>query len=93
MTDLAERMAAAGNRFRAGCGERAADLRSALAAGDAERIERIAHKLAGAAGLFGFRAVTEQASKLEHRAADGMSTALRQATEMFCGELEDLARG
>jgi HPt (histidine-containing phosphotransfer) domain-containing protein len=41
------------------------ELHQALAAGDAARLQRLAHSLKGAASLFGVAAVTEAAQALE----------------------------
>jgi len=58
-------------RFRARAAEEATALAEALAGGDAAGIERIAHGLAGAAGLFGFADVGAAAVAVDQDFAVG----------------------
>jgi HPt (histidine-containing phosphotransfer) domain-containing protein len=65
VTDFAARMAALRARFAERCGARRGDLEAALHSGDAERVERIAHELAGNGGLFGYPELSRLAQELE----------------------------
>lgn len=53
-------------------------LEIALAASDAERIEALAHGLAGAAGLFGFTEIGQMAKAIDGRFAEGETPAPAQ---------------
>lgn len=52
--------------------KRLATLREALAAGDRELVERMAHSLKGSSGNIGALALQARAYELEQRAADGL---------------------
>lgn len=58
-------------RFQARAAIEAAALAEALAAGEAAEVERIAHGLAGAAGLFGFADVGAAAIAVDQAFAAG----------------------
>lgn len=58
-------------RFQARAAIEAAALAQALAAGEAAEVERIAHGLAGAAGLFGFADVGAAAIAVDQAFAAG----------------------
>jgi HPt (histidine-containing phosphotransfer) domain-containing protein len=68
MSDFDDRMAALRERFGARCGERAAQLAAALADGDRDAVVRIAHDLAGTAGIFGYPELSCAAQRLEEAA-------------------------
>jgi HPt (histidine-containing phosphotransfer) domain-containing protein len=76
MTDFDDRLAALRARFLA----RAADDRAALAtaqkANDREAIRRIAHGLAGAAGVFGFADISAAARAVEEAGEDDIRSRL-----------------
>ncbi|MGD9649049.1 MAG: Hpt domain-containing protein [Pirellulales bacterium] len=50
---------------------RVAFLRSLFAAGDRDELERMAHQLKGAAGSYGFEAITPAAARVEQTVACG----------------------
>lgn len=52
-------------RFRARCGGDRGDLARLAAQGDRDGVKQLAHKLAGAAGTFGFAPLSESALLLE----------------------------
>lgn len=52
-------------RFVARCGEDRAAIAEAAAGGDAERLKHLSHKLAGAAGTFGYEALSAAAREVE----------------------------
>lgn len=52
-------------RFRARALEEADQLQAALATNDRAALERVAHGLAGTAGLFGYRAIGEAAAAVD----------------------------
>jgi HPt (histidine-containing phosphotransfer) domain-containing protein len=58
-------------RFRARCGADRATLAGAVAAGDIAAVRMIAHRLAGAAGTFGFGPLSQAALLLEDQIAFG----------------------
>ncbi|MNV43636.1 Hpt domain protein [compost metagenome] len=60
-------------RFRERAGADGLALANALARGDAAEIERLAHGLAGAAGLFGYAEVGSMALQIDERFARGAS--------------------
>jgi HPt (histidine-containing phosphotransfer) domain-containing protein len=53
---------------------RLAAIRTALAGGDLATVERVAHALAGSAGMIGARRLALVAAELEAAAADGRAT-------------------
>ena len=58
-------------RFRSRCAGDRVELARLVAEGDAPAVRMLAHKVAGAAGTFGFGALSEAASLLEDQVADG----------------------
>lgn len=58
-------------RFKARCVDDRVALAELVAAGDVTGVRHMAHKLAGAAGTFGFRPLSEAALLLEDQVADG----------------------
>lgn len=52
-------------RFLARCAEDRAAIAEAAAAGDAERLKHLSHKLTGAAGTFGFPDLSDAAKVVE----------------------------
>ncbi len=63
-------------RFRQRAGEESRHLADALARGDISEIERLAHGLAGVAGLFGFADVGAQALEIDGEFARGEALSL-----------------
>ena len=93
LQDLVETYRAESPRWRA-------DLRGAVAAGDAAALRRTAHTLKGAIGLFGATAAVVAADRLERRAACGdlggaaeALAALEEALERLVPELDAHDRG
>jgi HPt (histidine-containing phosphotransfer) domain-containing protein len=67
--------------------KRAAALETCLAQDDYEQLARLTHQLKGAAGGYGFPAITEKAAVVEQQASDRvaieeLSSALRELTGM-----------
>ena len=58
-------------RFRTRCEADRIALAAGVAAGDAGDVRALAHKLAGAAGTFGFGALSDAALLMEAQVADG----------------------
>ena len=74
-----------------------AEIRTAIAAGDASSIEHAAHGLKGAVANFGAAAVVEAAQRLEHlgrarQLQDALSAVetLEKALDALCAELRAL---
>ena len=65
MTGFEDRMAALRARFVERAGEDRAVMSAALHAGDHAAMRRIAHSLAGNAGIFGFTEITGAARAIE----------------------------
>ena len=63
------RFAALIERFKVRAADEAAELRLALIDGDNARVRFLAHSLAGAAGTFGFTAISDLARPLDEAAA------------------------
>ena len=61
--------------------DRLAALRSALDAGNLAETGRIAHQIKGAAGGYGFPAITDAAGEIESQAQTGDTTATRAALD------------
>ena len=58
-------------RFLARCAEDRAAIAEAAAAGDAERLKHLSHKLTGAAGTFGYPELSEAARIVEDQIDQG----------------------
>ncbi|MET0181158.1 MAG: Hpt domain-containing protein [Novosphingobium sp.] len=82
MSEFDDRMAALRERFGARCAERGEQLAAALADGDREAVVRIAHDLAGSAGMFGCPELSRAAQRLEEAA---------RAVDLPGDELKDCA--
>lgn len=65
MNDIEARMAALCRRFAASADQQAQALRTALDAGNRERMCEVAHHLAGASGIFGQPELGQHALRLE----------------------------
>jgi HPt (histidine-containing phosphotransfer) domain-containing protein len=85
LNPIEERMAALRARFAAAAPGEAEQLERALEAGDAEAMRRIAHGLAGRAGMFGFDALGATALRADEakyaelpEAARALLTGLRE---------------
>ena len=57
--------------FLGGLGQRVSAIQQAMAAGDVNHVRVLAHQLKGAAGGYGFAAVSQAASKLESAIVTG----------------------
>lgn len=79
MNDVEARMSALRQRFAASANGQEIALRTAIDADDSEAAIRIAHHLAGAAGIFGYPALGELARRYE-AALDGEAPAERVST-------------
>jgi CheY-like chemotaxis protein len=71
-------MAAIVTRFVGGLPDRVAAMRAEATAGNHPALRRLAHQLKGAAGGYGFPAITAAAAALEAVSADGGDPALRE---------------
>lgn len=69
------RFAALTEKFRLRAANEAAELRLALLDGNIERVRFLAHSLAGAAGTFGFREISDLARPLDEAAGSGVRIA------------------
>jgi HPt (histidine-containing phosphotransfer) domain-containing protein len=85
---IEERMAALRARFATAAPAEAAELEYALEAGDADAMRRIAHGLAGRAGMFGFAALGAAALRADEasdaqlpKAARALLMALREVDQ------------
>jgi CheY-like chemotaxis protein/HPt (histidine-containing phosphotransfer) domain-containing protein len=74
--------------FNRECPSWLADLRAAVAAGDAEKVKRTAHTVKGSVGIFGARPAFEAAQRLEKMGQEGDLAGAAAA----CDELETLLR-
>ncbi len=82
-SSVAERLAALGDRFRAGLPAQAAALRDAVAAGDTAAVASLAHCLAGRGGTFGYPELSRVAAALEAAVTGGNADAVhRRAREL-----------
>lgn len=72
-------------RFRERAADEAQGIRAALADGNAAEVRALAHSLAGAAGTFGFAAISELARPLDEAAGAGaeMTVLERLATPLL----------
>ena len=71
MNDFDTRMAELRVRFAARAAGQRAELESALAAGHRDELRRLAHSLAGSAGIFGFPQISADARALEEAVDEG----------------------
>lgn len=78
-------------RFRERALHDADALDAALASSDADRIEALAHGLAGAAGLFGFTGVGVMAKTIDGRFADGEPPARAEIEALIAAIRRDMA--
>ncbi|WP_077147510.1 Hpt domain-containing protein [Sphingopyxis sp. KK2] len=65
MAEIDARLAAIAERFAAQAGETAAAIGAALDAGNHDELARLAHSLAGRAGMFGHGAIGDAARTVE----------------------------
>jgi HPt (histidine-containing phosphotransfer) domain-containing protein len=68
--------------FLAELPDRIAAVRTAIAAGQRDQVKRLAHQLKGAAGGYGYPAITDAAADLEHAAAMGAADLRQQETAL-----------
>lgn len=73
MAEIDARLAAIAERFAAQAAETAAEIGSALDRGDGPELARLAHSLAGRAGMFGFSAIGDAARRVEEALDAGVS--------------------
>ena len=87
MTEFDDKMAELRQRFVDRCPAWLGDLDAALDARDGEAVARLAHRLAGNAGMFGYPELSEAAAELESAAIDGdaqrTATRGKQLTDML----------
>ena len=76
------------DEFVAGLADRVGAIRGALAHGDLARVQRLSHQLRGAAGSYGYAALTDLARRVEQAAKGGDTEGARLALK----ELADLAQ-
>jgi two-component system sensor histidine kinase/response regulator len=76
--------------FFADCPRMWQDVRAALTQGDAPRLNRAAHTLKGAVGIFGAKAAHEAAERIEQLAGKGDLTQAAEAAAQLEAELERL---
>jgi HPt (histidine-containing phosphotransfer) domain-containing protein len=95
MSEFDERMALLRERFAARCGERHGQLAAVLHGRDAAAVVRIAHELAGTAGIFGYAQLSRMAQDLEEiaRAGDGGGERLETRGNEVLGVLAELSGG
>lgn len=78
-------------RFKARALSDADGLTTALQQSNDEQIEGLAHGLAGAAGLFGFNAIGEQAKEIDRQFAEGERPARTQVEALIATIRRDMA--
>jgi|1185.fasta_scaffold43861_1 HPt (histidine-containing phosphotransfer) domain-containing protein len=66
-------------------------LRAALAAGDLETVESVAHRIKGSGSAYGFPAATEVARRIERAAAAGQESVLAPLIEEYATYISTLA--
>jgi HPt (histidine-containing phosphotransfer) domain-containing protein len=76
--------------FNADCPHLRAEIRQAVAAGDAPKLKRAAHTLKGAVSNFGARRTVEAAQRLEALGKQGDLTGAGEAAAVLEEELERL---
>ncbi len=91
MAEFDERMAGLRARFRDRAASSSVALRAAAEAGDLTELVRLAHILAGSAGLFGYPEVGAAAGEVEHAAENGDRPALARLMSELIILLEAVA--
>lgn len=93
MSDVEARMAALCHRFVASADQQGAALRGALQANDWDRAAKVAHHLAGAAGIFGQPDLGARALRLEEAIdAHAVDAELNPLAEDVLAALDRLAQ-
>jgi HPt (histidine-containing phosphotransfer) domain-containing protein len=93
MAEIDARLAAIAERFAAQTGEAATAICAALDAGNHAELARLAHSMAGRAGMFGYGAIGDAARAVEE-AVDGGKSAetITKLTRDLLDRLAMLAR-
>src|SRR5439155_22160368 len=82
-------------RFLAGLGQRVAAIRDALSASEMNQLKVLAHQLKGAAGGYGFAAISQASAKLESAIVTGAdSTTISAAVSALaatCAQVRGVA--
>ena len=88
MSEFDERMAQLRLRFVARAAEQREQLTAALMAGDRDEVRRLAHGLAGSAGVFGVHQISEDAQAVEEAVDDGAADdELKRLSSKLLGRL------
>lgn len=91
MAEIDARLAAIAERFAAQAGETAAAIGAALDAGNHAELARLAHSLAGRAGMFGYGVIGDAARAVEEAVDAGASgKAIAKLTRDLLDGLADL---
>jgi HPt (histidine-containing phosphotransfer) domain-containing protein len=91
MADIDARLAAIAERFAAQAAETAAEIGVALDREDRPELARLAHSLAGRAGMFGYGAIGDAARRVEEAVDAGVSgPELAGLTRDLLGHLAEL---
>lgn len=93
MAEIDARLAAIAERFAAQAGETAAEIGAALDREDWSELARLAHSLAGRAGMFGYGAIGNAARSVEEAVDSGLSTeAIARLTQYLLAQMAELNR-
>jgi HPt (histidine-containing phosphotransfer) domain-containing protein len=93
MAEIDARLAAIAERFAAQAGETADAIGAAMAAGNRAELARLAHSLAGRAGMFGYGAIGDAARAVEEAVdGDASGKAIAKMTGDLLDRLADLNR-
>lgn len=92
MSDLDSALAAASHRFRERAGADRVQLHAAAASEDLAVLGQVAHRLAGTAGLYGYRAAGQAAEALEMIVlrTGSLTPEVLEALYRLCLELDEI---
>lgn len=94
MAEIDARLAAIAERFAAQAATTAAEITAVLDRKDWSELARVAHSLAGRAGMFGYVAMGDAARSVEEAVDAGLSNeTITDLTQDLLGRMAELIRG